>query len=499
MTSVPVNNAYALLNNVSRTNVRNTKSAASEGGFGELMLAAEGKSQDAISNLITDVTVKKPELMAEQEYSEQAVTEEKGFSRDNLKEDSQTEIRKSGNNDKAKEPVSDETVDEVTEKGEEMVSEISKETGFSEEEIAKAMEVLGLTAIDLLNPDNLKSLLLTLNSESDEMAILTDSTLFDSLQSLTMTATELTNELSDDLQVNPDELSEIINEVSDLLKGGNGASEGAAAERNINALTQDGFSEETPTLEGMKDYTVTKEDSGISVDVEVDDKTGAVTMTVTDSQKAENDKEGYEPGKETGRKQFGENKTDEAMLTGNSTVNANAEAKNIFTELVTETQSTYTSDETSRIMDQIMEHMRVNIKEDVQSIEMQLHPASLGNVNVQITSKDGMMTAQFTTQNELVKAAIESQLVELKTQFEEQGIKVNAVEVTVAEFGFDQNFAGQNEQAGDNSRKPSKGARTRRIDLDELDLEKLPDEMEDADRIAAEMMAANGNTVDYTA
>ena len=61
-------------------------------------------------------------------------------------------------------------------------------------------------------------------------------------------------------------------------------------------------------------------------------------------------------------------------------------------------------------------------------------PASLGSVNVQIAAKDGVITAQFTAQNETVKAAIESQLVQLRTQFEEQGIKVDAVEVTVANY-----------------------------------------------------------------
>jgi flagellar hook-length control protein FliK len=150
-------------------------------------------------------------------------------------------------------------------------------------------------------------------------------------------------------------------------------------------------------------------------------------------------------------------------------------------------------------MDQIMEYMKVNVKADTQELEMQLHPASLGTVNVQIASKDGVLTAHFTTQNEAVRAVIETQLIQLKNQFEEQGIKVNAVEVTVANHEYGQQFSEQEENAAQDQGKTGKKAR--RINLDEImdgDGEEL-DQLDDSERIAVEMMQANGNTVDYTA
>ena len=152
---------------------------------------------------------------------------------------------------------------------------------------------------------------------------------------------------------------------------------------------------------------------------------------------------------------------------------------------------------TEDIMNQIMDYMKINLKGDVQELELQLHPASLGNVNVQIASKDGAITAQFTAQNEIVKAAIESQLVQLKEQFTEQGIKVDAVEVTVANYEFQQSFSGNEKEAGEEQNNGKKSHR--RINLNELDLEELPDDMDDSEKIAADMMARSGNTVDYTA
>ena len=70
------------------------------------------------------------------------------------------------------------------------------------------------------------------------------------------------------------------------------------------------------------------------------------------------------------------------------------------------------------------------------------------------------------------------------------------MEVTIASHSFEQNLeSGQNDPGSENGR-PAR--RTRRIDLGgdgELDTSS----MEEDERIAAEMMAANGNKVDYTA
>ena len=158
----------------------------------------------------------------------------------------------------------------------------------------------------------------------------------------------------------------------------------------------------------------------------------------------------------------------------------------------------YQSAQTQEIMDQIMEYMKINLKAESQHMEMQLHPASLGTVNVQIAAKDGAITAHFTTQNETVRAVIETQLIQLKNQFEEQGIKVDAVEVTVANHEYGQQQFSQEQADGKHKQgKTAKGMR--RINLDELDGEEDLAPMEESERIAVEMMQANGSTVDYTA
>ena len=145
------------------------------------------------------------------------------------------------------------------------------------------------------------------------------------------------------------------------------------------------------------------------------------------------------------------------------------------------------------IYEQVSESIKLNMKEDITEMEMSLHPASLGNVKIQISAKDGMITANFTTQNEEVKNAIETQLVELKERMNEQGIKVEAVEVTVESHAFDENLSKEGERAG--QEEPEKKKR-RSINLN--DLEEIDDiSNEDEIRIAREMMMHNGTTVDY--
>ena len=157
--------------------------------------------------------------------------------------------------------------------------------------------------------------------------------------------------------------------------------------------------------------------------------------------------------------------------------------------------SSYTTT-TESVMNQIQDAIRVIQTQDMTEMELQLHPASLGNLRIQIASKEGVVTAVFTTENETVRAALESQLVTLKENFAQQGVKVEAVEVTVASHAFEQNLNGDESNAGE--QMPEKKRGSRRITLSDLTVDNLEEELSDEDRIVAEMMRENGNTVDYT-
>ena len=139
-----------------------------------------------------------------------------------------------------------------------------------------------------------------------------------------------------------------------------------------------------------------------------------------------------------------------------------------------------------------MDYMQIQLNADTTELNMQLHPESLGTLQIRISAKEGIMTAQFTTASESVKSVLEGQMIQLQQQFDQQNIKVEAIEVTVQSHAFESALEKGNEQQSEG--EETKRNRTRRIDLNLLD---GSEEVETEDRILAEMMEVNGNSVDY--
>lgn len=371
---------------------------------------------------------------------------------------------------------------------EELVGEIADVMDIPLEKVEEAMEVLGLTAVDLFDPANLKQLLLNLADNTDELALVTDETLYGNLQELFQAVNETLGALQEELGLSAEELEALMAQMS-------------AAEKSVEAeepvLTIPGTEEPEVSVEGMKDYAVSVQKDGgtVQIKVTVDDASGEkhVSEQVTDTGKPETTpvlkKESADTGHQGEEHAAGNNAGSAFLqnLTGRmEEVEAPAE------------RPVYTQPEANQIMDQIVEYMKFNIKPETQEMEMQLHPASLGTVHVQIAAKDGAITAQFAAQNETVKAVLETQMIQLKEQFEEQGIKVEAVEVTVANHAYGEQFGGERDAADQNGENAKKGARRINLNLDEIEEEGM-EELDDSERIAVEMMQANGNTVDYTA
>lgn len=155
------------------------------------------------------------------------------------------------------------------------------------------------------------------------------------------------------------------------------------------------------------------------------------------------------------------------------------------------------------VIDQIVQHTRLNLSEDVKSIEMQLNPENLGKVYVHVSEKQGTITAQLTAQNENVKEALIQQAAILKENLNQQGIKVDAVEVTAGTHEFESSLErdahSQEEQARQQEEQSMRRSR-RSINLNDLnDLEGLSGLMSDEEALVAQIMRDNGNNVDYKA
>lgn len=141
------------------------------------------------------------------------------------------------------------------------------------------------------------------------------------------------------------------------------------------------------------------------------------------------------------------------------------------------------------IATQIIEQVKIHIRPENTRMEIQLNPEQLGRVELEISSKNGELSAKMNVQNDQVKEAVESQMQVLRETLEAQGLKVENIEVTVAEFGFRfQDEQGSAQQFQQRQRRST-------IDLDDA---AETEEVSFSD-VSEVMKELNGNSVDYVA
>lgn len=333
---------------------------------------------------------------------------------------------------------------DVAKAAEEIVEEVANTFGITVEEVENILGQLGLTVVDLLNPENLTQVVLALNPECDVLSLMTDEDLFADLKRLMDFAQELKDQLGTDYILQD---AEIETEVSDV--------KGVVSTEETNAVNKPEVFGEEIMMSETESLQIVRRDSA---------------ETNSDS--------GNAPAQ-----QFAQD-----------FINQLAEA----VENVDKSTTSY-GVSGQEIIRQITEQIKIHVKQDTTEMELQLHPASLGNVKVQLTSASGVLTAVFTTENEAVKAALESQLIQLKENFTQQGLKVESVEVNVSAQGFERSLD-QQEQEQNRFEESKNKKSVRRIRLGGLEEaeELLAEEMSADDRIVADMMIRNGNTVDYT-
>jgi len=410
------------------------------------------------------------------------------------------EDNKTAKSDGKKEEITPKQKEAIGEKAEEVINKVADEMDVAPEEVIEAMETLGLTLVDLFNPDNMTDLVATLSGNQDALSILTDENLYQTLGEIQNFVGQITEDLTNELDLSQEALNEVLKQAEELLEQSVITETTEIPQESLENAAMTGMvnAENEEPLEGMKDFKATSIVDGkeVTVSVEVDESTGASVSTVEKTELTQSDNKDSSEQKPADR-DSDENHSQASFITQTTQFN-NLDTSDVMN--ITDQITSFTS-ETRDIADQIMESMKANLKADMTELEMNLHPASLGNVRVNLTAQNGQITAQFIAQNETVRAAIESQVTQLTNQLEDQGIKVEHVEVSIADYRFDRGNEGgsqENNNSENKSGKPKVG-RVRRIDMSAIESEEDLEELEDSDRIAAEMMAHDGNTVDYTA
>lgn len=160
--------------------------------------------------------------------------------------------------------------------------------------------------------------------------------------------------------------------------------------------------------------------------------------------------------------------------------------------------NSYFSADTMQIMEQIVQQMRVTISNEITTMEMQMNPENLGKVYVNISSEEGVVNAQFHATNEVVKEALETQVATLRESLNQAGVKVDAIEVTIASHEFERNLEQQSQNPEENVNAHQANTEKRRnLNLDSLD--ELKGMMTEEETLVAQIMRENGNSVDFIA
>lgn len=301
---------------------------------------------------------------------------------------------------------------------------------ISDEDFEKIMAESGFAVVDLLNPQNVVSLIAQFKN-TDTVSIAVNEELSQILTDINTGINEVVNMFMKDNAVSFDE---VINLIENYAK--------PVTDDNQKVLQNTG--QNVPDV-NRQDET---DESGKVIDVIINDERPENTgdfvkndITSEDDHKEKNDNAG--------------NKTNEAVL--DSLMSAVSDTTVTAADGMDGINSVY-------VVRQIVNGVRVNLTEEVRTIEVALTPEHLGKVNITVASKNGILTASMVVQNEMVKNVIENQLTMLKTQFESQGIRVEHVEVTVASHEFDSDM-----QDGSDDRNNTKsGARRKFRGIDEL-------------------------------
>ena len=400
--------------------------------------------------------------------------------------------------------------EEISEITNQIVDKIKSEFEVTDEEIEEAMEVLGLTIADLTKPAELRNLLMELTGTSDSIELLTNVELYDSVKEVTDFASNLFTEVAKDFSLSTEQLTEMINtesfeealnEVDVSVKTNEAEVEAEAEAEVVSEVTVDKTTDAALAFENSdkananETKPVESNNSNESEEVPIDtekkapdkiEKPESFTQSSLMNDEAMNERS-------ENRKSFNFDSSKNQEFTFNQTQAVTNQTVNTVGDIVETVTSYTTGADTDNIMRQVTDYVKVHISEDVTKMEIELHPASLGTVNMQINSQNGQITAHLTVQNELVKSVLETQMIKLQETFDEQGTKVSAIEVTVAEYSLnsqsDNNYS--EERNGRNYGSKKKG-----INLNEIG---SLDELDEEEQLEAKVMEMNGSSVNYTA
>lgn len=372
----------------------------------------------------------------------------------------------------------------------EITNEVRDILGVDDETLANAMTALGFSALDLLDTSNLAKLVLTINGSSEFTDLLTDENMMNQLNSLIDVVEN----------INWEELT--------------GMSKEDFATALANSMQQSDIEDENlmTTVSDGETFSVIQEDASdgqVNVQTDVSDNiTDAKQDVAVAVEKNQNEAEqGSAQTDSDAGKNMSEEIAESTVSDDDAVSSRQTNVQNNFIQNMEQAAASVEQTQSARpdtvrmqqmvdIVNQVVEKIKVSLGTESTSMEMQLNPEHLGKVLLNVSSKNGMMTAVFSVQSEEAKAALESQMFTLRENLELRELKVDAVEVNVSDFDFsrsDQAMDGGQSKADDGNGKQMK------FDFGDDSSDESAISNEEKEAVRKQVMRDNGSQIDFTA
>ena len=382
--------------------------------------------------------------------------------------------------------------DQLDDFDQKVVAKVAEDLGVDEEAVRTAMETLGITVFGLMDPQNLAQLTVELTGASTPEDLLLQPQFVDLMQDMQ----SISGELMDQLDLMPEEMQELLAQM-DTLETPQVLEDASFAEVMNQAAEQNAQPDVTVNADKVQ------ADEIVDTDASIQPGEANVAEPVAEEAKQSGQFSSDNDGSDAENLAQRENEVYTADRTDAHVTEQTPEmvftTDQILNESMVQAEDTsYLPIDTMDLIEQFAENVKVTVAENASSMEMQLNPENLGKVYLQISSEQGSVRAQIAASNEAVKAALETQVAELRETLEQSGIKVDSIEVTVASHEFERNLEqGQSREFEEGQRQQEQQSQRRNINLSSLD--ELSSLMTEEEALVAQIMKDNGNSVDLTA
>lgn len=386
----------------------------------------------------------------------------------------------------------------VEEQVQELVKEIaqliSQIFGVTEKEIVEAMNAEDMQPSDLLQPASLTKLITKLTGNENPMALLTDSENSMNLKNLIQNVAVKLEEFTQQTGLTSDELQQQTDQMSVKLQGD---------ELEVVTFTKEEIVQVTQQLQ---EETISQNNQVVHQGNEQNEKAQAVDVSQVNDGEQANSQENVV---ETQENETSENPAEDKNAKGEqqrqleqsqtqttapkqsiaktqTEVHQTREIKHHTQGVVNQFVETLSDklDESmdrisaARIVRQVVDEIKIAMKPDTTSMELQLNPEHLGKVNINVSMKAGMITAQIAVSDAMVKEALENQIQVLRDNMNEQGMKIEAVEVVIAGHEFEQNLEKGKQENEEMAQARKGGKRKLRVaDLEETEVEEISEDI----------------------